>query len=388
MNPGVLSMRLWLAVILLWLLATNVFAQVTVGSVRPYGTETSHPYPAGSQDRPVVSEQHIAFPGAKFLRLHFVAMSLAPGDYLTVSGADGSEIWSYCGRGPDGDGDFWIFALSGDEVYVRLHGGPAPGYGYRISEVGIGEVDLANLDLPAEKDCPDTRENVACHQDDPKFWSAQKAVARLLFSKATDATKMAVCTGWLVTGADPDTLITNRHCISSQDQIKSLQATFNLQTIKCEGKAIAVPSTYGGEVLLRVGPVQPAIPEFDYSLIQLKGSPQKAWGAIQALSRDPKLNEEISIPQHPEGGLKLVAWWEDPKHTMRCTVTKVYGALGEFGWTCAGSPGSSGSPILDVSGGGLGLVTVTSKVPGECFSVSLQLKAICKDAAAFLKCSD
>ena len=386
MSPGIVSRRLCFTAVLL-LVSNGVLAQVEIGSVLPYSAETSHPYPAGSEGRPVVWVERVAFPGAKFLRLHFIAMSLAPGDYLTVTGADGSESWTYSGRGPDGDGDFWTFTVSGEEAYVRLHGGREPGYGYRISEVGRGEVDLATLDL-AEKDCPDARENVACHQNDPRFWSAQKAVARLIFSKATNAEKMAACTGWLVTGEESDTLITNRHCISSQDQIKSVQATFNLQTLKCEGKDLAVPSNYAADVLLKKGPVRPQIPDLDYSLIQLKGDPQKTWGAIQALSRDPKLKEEISIPQHAEGSVKLVAWWEDPKHTTRCTVTKVYGTIGEFGWTCAVSHGSSGSPVLDASGGGLGLVTSTSKVQGECFSSGLQLKAICKDAAAFLKCSD
>ena len=123
-------------------------AQVKVGDVRPYHAESPHPYPAGSAERPVVWEEHVISPGAKFVRVHFTGLSLAPGDYLTVSSPDRSHVDTYTEKGPQGDGDVWAFSIYGEEAVVAIHGGPSPGYGYRIEEVGHGTGQIDSTFFP------------------------------------------------------------------------------------------------------------------------------------------------------------------------------------------------------------------------------------------------
>ena len=398
-------MRLWSAGLapLLFLSLINTpssRAQVIVGTVRPYQLESVHPYPAGDDNHPVVATQRIVFPGAKFLRLHFTAVSLALGDSLTISTADGSQTLTYTNRGPDNDGEFWTFALPGESVEVALHAGPYPGYGYRIVEVGVGDVDLSSLTErgeqagggPAEATkCPDFTENVVCHKDDELFWNAQKPVAYLLFKQA-GSDRMASCTGWLIEGTKKDTLITNRHCISDKSQLKSLQASFNLQTSKCEGDPDAPhPTLYGAKFPDDGGFFWVSKKDdLDYSLMQLKDSPEEKWGAITPLGRDPEPKDEIEIPQQPNG-LKVVGWYQFDDKKTRCLVGKVFGVISEFTVQCFLKSGSSGSPVLTPSGRAVGLARAGSKIPGDCTRLANTMSAICKDAGGengYLDCGN
>ena len=110
----------------------QMFAQgkLKVGDVRPYRAETPHPYPLGTEARPVVWTDTVISPGAEFVRVHFKNVNLAPGDYLTVSSPDGLQTWTYTGRGLNNDGAIWAFAVDGDTAVVRIHGGRGAGHGY------------------------------------------------------------------------------------------------------------------------------------------------------------------------------------------------------------------------------------------------------------------
>ena len=135
--------RAFTAVLVFLLLgAVPALAQspLRVGEVRPYAAESPHPYPLGTEARPVVWTDRVISPGATFLRVHFTGLSLAEGDYLTVSSPDGSQVWTYTGRASHGNGDLWSFAIDGDEAIVQIHGGRDTGHGYRIDAVGHGTV--------------------------------------------------------------------------------------------------------------------------------------------------------------------------------------------------------------------------------------------------------
>jgi hypothetical protein len=155
------------------------------GSVRAYHAETPHPYPSGTEERMSVWQDRIVSPGATFIRVHFTGLDLAPGDFVSVSSPDGSQVWTYTGRGPHGNGKVWAFAIDGEEAIVTVHGGPARGHGYRVDAIGHGAIPLRGRRTPtAEVVCSvDAREDVACHDDEPDFVVAQKPVARLLFER-------------------------------------------------------------------------------------------------------------------------------------------------------------------------------------------------------------
>ena len=180
--------------------------RVKVGDVRSYAAQSPHPYPLGDETRPVVWTESVISPGATFVRVHFRDLTLAPGDYLTVENPDGSQVWTYKARGPHGNGDVWAFAVSGDEAVVKIHGGKDDGFGYVIDSVGHG---TGRIDPTPEVVCgTDGREDAACHTAVGAFDTAQKPVARLLF---TSGGFQYVCTGWLVAGSNSSTMLTNNH---------------------------------------------------------------------------------------------------------------------------------------------------------------------------------
>ena len=76
-----------------------------VGRVFSVDFKSPHPAPASWNET-------YTFPGAKFVRLHFSGFNLAPGDKLVVSSSDGAQAWEYTGRGVNGNGDFWSFAVA------------------------------------------------------------------------------------------------------------------------------------------------------------------------------------------------------------------------------------------------------------------------------------
>ena len=218
------------------------------GSVRAYHAETPHPYPSGMEERMPVWQDRVISPGATFIRVHFTGLDLGPGDFVSVSSPDGSQVWTYTGRGPHGNGNVWAFAIEGEEAIVTLHGGPGRGHGYRIDAIGHGAIPLRGRPGPtAEVVCGiDAREDVACHS--PEIDVAQEPVARLLFASGGF---LYVCTGWLVDGSSPNMLMTNNHCISSQRETESLQASFNYPRAQCNPGSIHTPPNFAGGTLLK-----------------------------------------------------------------------------------------------------------------------------------------
>src|SRR5262245_49020418 len=167
-------------------------AKIKVGDVRPYSAETPHPYPKTWTDR-------VFSPGAEFVRIHFTGLHLGEDDVLTVSSPDGSQVWTYTGRGPHGNGDVWSFAIDGDTALVDLRGGRG-GWGYRIAEIGHGTANISGKKNPPtlEVVCgTDGREDIACHL--PALDALSRPVNRMLF---VSGAFQYVCTGWLVAGSN------------------------------------------------------------------------------------------------------------------------------------------------------------------------------------------
>ena len=363
-------------------------APVLMGEVRPYRVETPHPYPAGSDSRAVVWTDTVICPGASFVRVHFNGLSLAPGDYVTVSDPGRSQAWTYTGRGPHGDGDVWAFAVSGDTAVVQVHGGRGVGHGYLIDAVGHG---TKTSDPSSELICgSDGREDVACHL--PEIDAAQRPVARLLFISGRF---VLACTGWLISGSNDSTLVTNYHCIRKKSEVRSLQATFNLQHTTCGGSTMAATSNYAGGDLLRSSSLNQQGPKggLDYSLMTLQGNPELTWGELIPSTKSVSINDLIWFIQHAGGGLKTVGFWEDAAQTARCavdTVSETYGRSfpgSQTGYACDSEGGASGSPIVDPgSGHAVALHHFGLTGSNPCLNAGTAMSAICADAGSLLNC--
>jgi lysyl endopeptidase len=359
----------------------NVKAQVKIGSVLPYSSETPHPYTLGGRERPVVWQERVISPGAKLLRVHFVGFSLAPGDYLTIFGPDGSEPQTYEGSGPYGDGDFWSLTIDGNEAVIALHGGPSPGYGYRIDSIAHGDFPLDDaeaIEADDDTDCKSGYENVACHKDNPQFWAGQQAVAKLTFQ---DNGNMYVATGWLVIAKNKNTLITSAHNLTDDKVARSANVDFNYQTPKCDGGPPERDRYMVFKVLERNDN-----DNYDYVLVQLLGDPEKKWKALQANTKDIKEKSEIWIPQHPGGEVKQVGWFVDNGHRTVCTVTG-FKEPNDVQLMCAAVPGTSGSPVLDAATPkdtampyAIALMARAKKT-AKCPVTGIKMSAICADDA-------
>ncbi len=369
-----------LAVILA--LASPLLAQkLKVGEVRSYRSETSHPYPLGNASRPVVWEERVTSAGATFIRVHFVGLHLADGDYLTVSSPYGSQAWTYSGRGPHDNGDAWAFAIDGDEVIVRIHGGTRNGHGYNIDAVGHGTVEINARGGPfaptPEVVCgTDGREDIACHL--PALQNNSKPVARLLF---VSGASQFLCTGSLVRGTNANTLMTNNHCISSQTEASTLQAKFNFQRTTCGGSTNEATTDYSGGTFLK------ANNGLDYSLLTLQGNPEATWGELIPTTQQPSVGQQIWFIQHGGGNEKKVGFYEDAGQTTLCKVDGIDVSVGgatrrtQTTYGCDSEGGSSGSPVARANDGKVVALHHFGGVSGNpCLNSGTEMVSICSNA--------
>ncbi|MGH9533076.1 MAG: trypsin-like serine peptidase [Terriglobales bacterium] len=370
-------------------LATPLLAQkLKVGEVRGYRSETPHPYPQGNASRPAVWEEHVTSAGATFLRVHFVGLHLADGDYLTVSSPDGAQSWTYAGRGPHGNGDVWAFAIDGDEAIVRIHGGTRAGHGYQIDAVGHGTVEINARGGPfaptPEVVCgTDGREHIACYiGNDPegqKIDANQRAVARLQW---VSGAFLFACTGSLVRGNGIDNmLMTNNHCINTQGETSALQATFNFQKSACNGAGDEPTTDYAGGTFLK------ANSGLDYSLLTLQGSPEATWGELVPTTQQPAVGDTIWFIQHGGGNEKKIGYWEDSAQTVRCKVDSIDVTVSsakrntQTTYGCDSEGGSSGSPITRTTDGKIVALHHFGGVSGSpCLNSGTEMVSICANA--------
>lgn len=371
---------------LLGMAATAQAQRVKVGEELRYEAATAA-YPRGAAHRPVSWSETIVSPGATFIRVHFDRMNLPDGDYVTVSSPETDEFWTYSGRGPNGTGEFWSFAVESDTAVVELHSGPkrrGGHYGVAIDRIAHGTRPLWGDDdaPPVEKIIcgTDGKRNAACYTT-----INTRPVARLSFQSGGSS---YVCTGWLVAGSNSSTLLTNNHCFDTQSETSTVQARFNYQTTTCTGTTTASYTTYAGGTFLRTSS------SLDYTIITLQGNPEATWGEYTATSKTPTAAMAINFPQHPGGGLKKVGYWKDSAQTQRCDVAGAnvtvsgYSSGSQMTYSCDSEGGSSGSPIMDAGTGRIiGLHHLGGVGGSTCLNSATQMKNVCASAGTLLSCA-
>lgn len=370
------------------LLGTMAQAQgrIRVGEEVSFRAATPAAYPVGGPSRPVAWSETVFSPGATFLRVHFQKFNLPDGDFLTVSSPDGTDFWTYTGKGPRGTGEFWSFIVESDTAIVELHSGSqvkARGrHGVAIDRVAHGTLPVNEDGTFIEKVICGTNgnENAICHTD-----VNSRPVARLSFQSGGSS---FVCTGWLAAGSNANTMVTNNHCFTTQSEVNTVQARFNYQTTTCGGTTQATTTTYAGGTFLKTNS------SLDYTLFTLQGNPEATWGEYTATSKLPTVGMVLNFPQHPGGGLKKVAYWKDSAHTLRCDVSTVNATYGgsaagsQVGYSCDTEGGSSGSPVLDAATGRvIGLHHFGGVSSSPCLNSGTQLRQVCANAGSLLTCA-
>jgi lysyl endopeptidase len=361
--------------------------RVEAGKVLDFQAETPHPATDGWTET-------YSFPGATFVRLHFKGFHLAQGDKLTVSSPDGAQAWEYSGKGANQNGDFWSFAINGEQVTLSLAAPSGKSYGFRVVEVGYGTLPL-DVSLPAPEIVvgTDGREDIACHTGEAVVNAAQKPVARLLF---TVKRTQYLCTGELIQGANPNTLITNAHCIDSQKVTSTLEARFNYQYTTCGGATLAATTSFAGGTWLKTNAERyskrsPTTTGLDYTLLTLQGTPETTFGELIPTSAIYAVGTQMNFIQHGAGLPKQIGYWEDAEHSVRCkidTLNMTYGSSypnSQTGYGCDSEGGSSGSAITRASDGKVialhhyGGVTTT-------LNSGTMMSFICSNAGSLLLC--
>ncbi len=370
------------------LLGTMAQAQgrIKVGDELQYRAATPAAYPLGGPGRPVSWSETVVSPGATFLRIHFQKFNLPDGDYVTVSSPDGTDFWTYTGKGPRGTGDFWSFVVEADTAVVELHsGGQAKArgrHGLVIDRIAHGTAPVWDDGSPIEKVIcgTDGRRDAACYTT-----INTRPVARLSFQSGGSS---YVCTGWLVAGSNSSTMLTNNHCVATQAEVSTVQARFNYQRTACGGTTTAATTTYAGGTFLKTHS------GLDYTILTLQGNPEATWGEYTATTKTPAVGLAINFPQHPGGGLKRVGYWADSAQTQRCSVATAnanYGgatANSQMGYGCDSEGGSSGSPVMDAGTGRIiGLHHFGGVSSSPCLNSATQMKNVCSNAGALLSCA-
>ncbi len=189
--------------------------------------------------------------GADQVRLHLTQLQLHAGAELTVSGADGMALAVDTEfRMPDGS--IWTPSVAGDTVVLTF---PAASI--------LTVADIAHI-FRMKSDSTACFVDVTCTSFPDKS-TLSAAVAQLQF---VNGSSTYVCTGGLINSTSPDRLLlTANHCISTQAEAASLQATFDLTSASCGNTATPNKKVVNGASLLVASATT------DVSLLRLNSLP-------------------------------------------------------------------------------------------------------------------
>jgi V8-like Glu-specific endopeptidase len=309
--------------------------------------------------RPVATLHHA---GAAYIKVHFTALRLAPGDHVTVADPSGREIHTYSGdpvRGTAGPGDasytihrtrgFAAMSVDGDTAVVTLHRAAASrtpaavldrlGYGARIDRFwrGFDAAEIAAQTVGTMAVCgTDARRDVVCYRTShPTEFARSNAVARLLRNGR------GFCTGWRV--GRTNRALTNNHCVSTAAAIQSMEVQFEFQCATCGGNNPLPGVKVSGAQMLRTSSA------LDYTLFSVNSfATIERFGTLFLDVRVARTGERIYIPGHGDAAPKRLSIFDSAQNGPFCTVANPNRGV-NIAYNCDTSGGNSGSPVLAAS---------------------------------------
>jgi V8-like Glu-specific endopeptidase len=224
--------------------------------------------------------------------------------------------------------EVWSKEIPGDYVSLEIEAAlPPTGAMFSLQAVAFEHRGITKYSIIHN---PPDLEPIKDYAGVPQIVSASNPIGKIEFFSNEHKES---CSGFLI---DDEQFLTNKHCIASDDVCKSgARVTFGYQLDK-DG------SLKSGEPHACLGVVDSNI-ELDFALVRLDGMPGKKWGHLELTRRQPAVNEQAFLIQHPGGQPKqiarkqcyvstLAADWKDPGTDM--------------GHQCDSANGSSGSPLL------------------------------------------
>ncbi|WP_257902276.1 trypsin-like serine peptidase [Saccharothrix obliqua] len=301
-------------------------------------------------------------PGSSYVKVHFAALKLVPGDRVTVSDPAGREVHTYRGdpghaafpgdsphtvHGPSG---FAAMSVDGDTAVVTLHAAAArpnaesltrQGFGVRVDRYyrGFSPAEAAAANPRPLSVCgTDARKDVVCYQGNhPTEYARAGAVARQLLNG------LGHCTAWRV--GNTNRMITNYHCLESAADLRASEFQFDYQCATCGGNNPRAGVKVSGAQLLKSSSLQ----NLDYALFSVNNFDAiKQFGTLYLDVREPKAGERIYLPGHGDVKPKRLSLYEDRDGGAYCKIDVVASGV-NTGYRCDSSGGNSGSPVLAAS---------------------------------------
>ncbi|KAG7389251.1 hypothetical protein PHYPSEUDO_010809 [Phytophthora pseudosyringae] len=237
----------------------------------------------------------------------------------------------------------------------------------------------------------DNTKEAICYFDDSTTrtaFLAARSVARLLIPKGSGAT--AGCTAWLL--GNQGHLMTNYHCVSTDDEASSTTVEFMAEADVCSDSVSCASwgACPGDLVSISVDLIH-VDEELDYALLKLPSDGAQiaqTYGYLRLKSRDGVVGEQVYIPQHPLYEGKRIAMVDD--YTSNVALLSLdSSSCGATGYSYSGDTqsGSSGSPVISFSDHGVialhhcGEMCANTGVPAK--SIIADLKANGIDVAEF-----
>ena len=299
---------------------------VIVGNVEQHGHRISL---SGKNGSPSVIASGVPTATAIKLRLEYVDGSdVPPGVAVVVRDSSHHEVARYAGERLAEERWLWSPLIKGAAATVEVVGSAPPPAEFRVVVAAVASnVPPAKptLNIVRAFDLEDI-EYIRVNQ--PEIFAASRAVAKISFVTSKGS---AACTGFLVGESQ---LLTNHHCISTQDLCKSADVIFGFDK----------PEMTLGQEMQKCLRLIDKDEGLDAALLEVAGSPGQRWGVLGfSAGGDPAVPEAAVVVQHPAGFQKFVSRIDCVVATMPADgVTKE----ADFGHSCDTMDGSSGSPVL------------------------------------------
>lgn len=282
-------------------------------------------------------EHSVAVPGATFLRLHIVNLNLEGTDTLELRDARGRLVETYRGRGPRQRGSFWTLSVPGERAtLVWLMNGRRNDVAFQVDRIVTGD----NRFDAARSVCGSADfDDAICVQPNNAQWANVQATAGVMLISG-DPGEALFCTG---VNISPDNrILTNHHCLYSQNLCDSAEFIFGYQRSSCNnGSAVSDDwLSYRCDEILTGQPlvdceVTPGA--LDFVVASAAGEPSQSFGYVQPGTTTPASGEGLYIVQHPDGRPKEIAAGADT--AVESLQLRYWGTLDT-------EPGSSGAPIF------------------------------------------
>ena len=299
-------------------------------------------FAAAPQGEYFVWKTEISKKGARYIAIEFSNFDLPSDAKVIVRDYQGDQSYVLTGKGKGDGKNFWSKHIKGSNVIIEYHWAQEfNGRPFDISQFRSAFFDANTISSICGQD---DKKSAVCYKDtNPIEYEKGRAVGRLMRNGS------GFCTGWLL--GPEGLLITNNHCISSNEEAMNTDYEFGAESANCDQNVESATTTFSGGELLATDA------ELDYALIKINdGNPADDFGYLELDNREATVGEEIYIIGHPGGRLKEFTINSTHERdtggipridtTQAAACTSGSGTFDDIGYYGDTEPGSSGSPVL------------------------------------------